>query len=122
LKTVLDRLKIGAKDIWNMDETGITTVQRPDRVVAKWGFKQIGRIVSAERGTLVTVAMTVSATGNKIPPFFIFPRVHFKNYFLNSAPIGSAEGANLSGWMKEEHFVECMKHFVDHAKPSVERP
>jgi hypothetical protein len=90
--------------------------------VARRGFKQIGRIVSEERGTLVTVAMWVSAAGNKIPPFFIFPLTHFMYYFLNSAPIGSAGGANLSGWIKEEHFVEYMKHFVDHAKPSVERP
>ncbi|CAH1991028.1 unnamed protein product [Acanthoscelides obtectus] len=40
LKTVLHRLQIGPQDIYNMDETGITTVQKPDRIVARRGFKQ----------------------------------------------------------------------------------
>lgn len=32
-----------ANDIWNVDETGITTVQTPDRVIAKHGTaKQVG--------------------------------------------------------------------------------
>lgn len=122
LQKVLDRLRVGPSDIWNMDETGITTVQKPDRVVARRGFKQVGRMVSAERGTLVTLAMAVSATGNTVPPFFIFPRVHFRKHFLNNAPPGSAGDANPSGWMKEEHFVRYVKHFVAHAKPSIERP
>ena len=32
------------QDIWNMDETGITTVQKPNRIVAHSGFKQIGKL------------------------------------------------------------------------------
>lgn len=34
------------------------------RVVARTGFKQIGRVTSAERGSLVTVAVAVSPSGN----------------------------------------------------------
>lgn len=71
----------GMLDIWNLDETGVTTVQTLDRVVARRGFKQIGRVTSAERGSLVTVAVAVSPSGNSIPPFFLFPRKKFKNYF-----------------------------------------
>jgi hypothetical protein len=74
LKQVFDRLQIGPGDIWNMDETGIT-VQKPDRVVASRSFKQIGRLLSAELGTLVTSAVAVSATGSTVPPFYIYPRV-----------------------------------------------
>lgn len=122
LKRVLEKVKLGPGDIWNMDETGVTTVQRPNRVVARRGYKQIGRIVSAERGTLVTLALAVSATGNSIPPFFIFPRVHFRDHFLNSAPVGSTGDANPSGWMNSEHFLKFTKHFVSHTKSSKERP
>jgi hypothetical protein len=32
-------------------------------------------------------------------------RVHFKEYFLNSAPLGSAGSANKSGWMSTQDFV-----------------
>lgn len=122
LKTVLDRLKLESGDIWNMDETGITTVQKPDRVIGRRGYKQIGKIVSAERGTLVTLALAVSATGNSIPPFFIFPRVHFRDHFLRNAPPSSAGSANPSGWMNAEHFFAFVKHFVKHSKTSRERP
>ncbi|GBP63913.1 hypothetical protein EVAR_39576_1 [Eumeta japonica] len=65
-----------------MDETGVTTVQKPSKVIARKGFKQVGAITSAERGTLVTLAAAVSAVGNSVPPFFVFPRVHFKDYFI----------------------------------------
>ena len=100
LQSVLNRHRLGPSDIWNMDETGVTTVQKPNKVVARKGFKQVGKMTSGERGTLVTVAVAVSATGSVVPPFFIFPRVHFREYFLTSAPPGSSGAANPSGWMK----------------------
>jgi len=51
-----------------MNETGITTVQIPDKVVAWKGYKQIGSVV-AGRGNLVTMACAISAIGNQISPF-----------------------------------------------------
>ncbi|XP_071579717.1 probable ATP-dependent RNA helicase DDX47 [Temnothorax nylanderi] len=35
-----------------MDETGITAVQTPNRVIGRRGVKQVERVTSAERGTL----------------------------------------------------------------------
>lgn len=122
LEEVMKRHKFQAYEIWNMDETGITTVHKPNKVVARRGFKQVGSITSAERGTLVTLACAVSASGNSIPPFFIFPRVNFKDHFLNNAPIGSRGSANVSGWMKEEHFLEFLQHFVSHTKCTIQNP
>lgn len=122
LASVMEKYKFGPHEIWNMDETGVTTVQNPDRVVARRGFKQVGSIVSAERGTLVTIASAVSAIGNYIPPYFIFPRVHFKQHFLNSAPPGSQGSANPSGWMQESHFLDFLKFFHLHVKSTIERP
>jgi len=52
-----------------MNETGITTIQIPGKVVTRKGYKQIGSIVSAERGNLVTVTCAVSAIGNQISFF-----------------------------------------------------
>ncbi|KAJ8264764.1 hypothetical protein GJAV_G00154860 [Gymnothorax javanicus] len=42
LKTVLTRYNFEANDIWNMDETGTTTVQVPDKVIATKGQRQAG--------------------------------------------------------------------------------
>ncbi|KZR98163.1 Uncharacterized protein APZ42_006546, partial [Daphnia magna] len=78
---------------FNADESGFTTVHAPDGIIARKGRKQIGSITSGERGTLVTVCLAVSATGTSIPPYFVFPRVHFKEYFLNGAPLGSVGSA-----------------------------
>lgn len=122
LCAVLDRHHFRPNDIYNMDETGITTVQRPDRVVARRGFKQIGSLVSAERGTLVTMAIAVSAGGNSVPPFFVFPRVHYKEHFIRDGPQGCMGSANPSGWMKEENFILFMRHFVNNVKCSKDRP
>jgi hypothetical protein len=120
LKQVFDHLQIGPGDIWNMDETGITTVKKLDRVVARRDFKQIGRVVCAERGTLGTSAVAVSATGNTVPPFYIYPRMLFRAHILNDAPAGSHGDADPTGWMKAEHFVEICETFCLHVKPSKE--
>lgn len=114
----------GPESIWNVDETGVTTVQRPTKVLAEKGAKQVGSVVSQERGVLVTVCCGVNAIGNHIPPFFVFPRVKVQQHWRLSAPAGSAMVGHpkATGWMTNENFSEFMKHFVKHAKPSAEHP
>lgn len=122
LTTAIKRLKVGPADIWNVDETGVTTVQKPDRVIGRKGFRQIGKMTSGERGTLVTVALSISAAGTFIPPFIVFPRVNFKEHFLRDGPVGSAGDANPSGWMMEHIFLKFAKHFVAHVRSSTSKP
>ena len=122
LDTVMDKHNFEAKDIWNVDETGITTVQKPNKIVATTGAKQVGMLVSAERGTLVTVCAAVSAVGQILPPFFVFPKVTFHDHFLKGAPVGSAGTAHKSGWMTDENFPKFLKHFHDHVRCSKESP
>ncbi len=71
-----------ANDIWNVVETGITTVQTPDRVIAKRGTKQVGAMTSAERGSLVSIACAVNAIGNTVPPMFVSPRMRYADHFV----------------------------------------
>jgi len=122
LSTVMSRHFFQAHEIWNMDETGVTTVQSPNRVMARRGYKQVGSIVSAERGTLVTMACAISAIGNNTPPFFVFHRVHYKDHFVANGPPGSNGSANPSGWMQEKDFILFLKHFHNHVKSTTERP
>jgi len=35
LESVYDRFKLGPESIWNCDETGMTTVQKPSKVIAR---------------------------------------------------------------------------------------
>ncbi|XP_025161598.1 uncharacterized protein LOC112590102 isoform X2 [Harpegnathos saltator] len=119
LEKVLDRDHFEAKDIYNVDETGVTTVQRPDRIVAKKETKQVAALTSAERGTLVTVTMAVNAIGNSIPPMFIFPRLRYQEHFVRDGPIGCIGAANANGWMQEEQFLIFLRHFQTYANASI---
>lgn len=118
LQIVLDRDQFEPQDIYNVDETGVTTVQKPDRVVARRGTRQLGAVTSAERGTLVTLAFAANALGNAIPPMFVFPRVRYQEHFIRDGPLGSIGCANPSGWMQDDLFVEFLKHFKKHSNAS----
>lgn len=122
LYSVMTRYRFEPQNIWNMDETGVTTVQRPSKILARKGFKQVGSMTSGERGALVTMAGAVSATGGFIPPLFIFPRVHYKEHFLRNGPVGSIGACNPSGWINEEHFCKFLQHFVKMTKCTRDKP
>lgn len=120
LSQVLSREKFEPHSIWNVDETGVTTVQNCPRVIAPKQLKQVGLVTSAERGQTVTVCNAINAIGNSIPPFFIFPRVKSNPAFLFGAPPGSDAAAHITGWMTEDNFINYLKHFVKYTKCSKE--
>lgn len=88
------------------------TVQKLYKVVAQNGFKQVGAITSAERGTLVILATGVSGGGNSVPAFFVFPKVHFKDHFIRALV---AKGEVIL-WASEELFVAFLEHFHNHVQ------
>lgn len=49
--------------IYNLDETSTTTVQRPKKILAQKGSRQLNRVTSGERGALVTTCCIVNALG-----------------------------------------------------------
>jgi len=121
LNLVYSRQQYGPDAVYNCDETGLTTVQKPPRVIAGKGMKQVASVTSQERGQLVTACCTVNATGNSIPPFLIFPRVYFKQHMLFGAPPGSQGTAYPSGWMTSDTFVRYLKHFIHYSRCSTEK-
>ena len=50
---------ISHQNIWNLDETGISTVVKPSKILTKKGVKQIGEISSTERGVSVTMCLAM---------------------------------------------------------------
>ena len=84
-------------DVYNVDKAGVITVHKPRKVFAEKGIKIVGKVTSAKRGTLVTMIGTVAASGNFLPPNFVFPRKKCKPHMLNGSPDGSAAGATPSG-------------------------
>lgn len=78
-----------------MDETVIRIVQTSDRVSAPRSCREIGRLVSAERGKLVAVALAFSTTGNSADGFH-FRQGNCRVDIWNGATAGSS-----SDWSDE---------------------
>ena len=116
----MDLNKFECQDIYIIDETGCTTVSAPQNVVAEKGVKQIGSITSAQRGQLVTAVYGINAAGSIVPSMIIFTRKNFRDHFIKSGPPGCIGGANSSGWINEELFLDYLKHFIRHTRSSTE--
>lgn len=116
LGTVMDKYNFSPSEIWNMDETGITTVQQPQTVIAAKGQKRLGAVTSGERGRTVTVVCAVSAAGNFVPPMFIFPRQRMAAGLSTDGPIGAIYHCSKNGWTNAELFLVWLKHFVQNSK------
>ena len=86
----------------------------------KKGNKQIGKVVSQERGELVTVCAISSAAGTSVPPVLVYLRKNFKDVFMRGAPHSSLGLFNPSCWMNNEKFIDVLKHFGKHIRPAVD--
>lgn len=106
--------------IWNVDESAISTVHRPQKILAAKGKKQVGALTSAERGQHTTVVCCMSSSGNFVPPALIFARKKYKHELFDGTPTGTLGLVNESGWMTGELFLQWLKHFKEYANPSVE--
>lgn len=118
------RHTFGPEDVglYNCDETGLTPVQRPIKVIACRGMKQVGSMTSQERGRLVTICCTINALGNAVPPFMVYPRVYFKQHMILGASPGTVGSAHPSGRMTATNFVSYLQHFIHHVKCSPNYP
>lgn len=119
LNQILEKYKFPPENIYNVDESGLSTVQkRPQRILATKGRKQVGALSSAERGQHLTAVCCMNAIGTFVPPAFIFPRKRMKNELMDNAPIGSTAFCQENGWMCKEIFVQWLEHFVHYTKAS----
>ena len=105
-----------------MDESGLTAVHKPGRIVAKKGQKQVGKVTSGEKGKTITIVCAVNAAGRFIPPFMIFRRKNMSQLLLKDGPLGTDGAASPSGWTDSDIFIKWLQHFITYAKPTPERP
>ncbi|KAB0789965.1 hypothetical protein PPYR_15751, partial [Photinus pyralis] len=99
--------------IFNTDETGITTVQAPRKILAQRGLKQVGFVTSWERGKNITVVCAMSAAGVFAPPMFIFGRKRMSPQLQKGGPPGAVYHCSEK---------DCLKHFQEFVKSSVDDP
>lgn len=120
LNEVIERENINPMRIFNADESGLSKVQRPQKVFATTGRKQVGAITSAERGSHVTVVCAMSSNGNYVPPALIFARKNLKQELGDNVPPGTLLLAQESGWMTGPVFLKYLEHFQKHTKANVD--
>lgn len=90
LVSLYDKYKFTPDRIYNVDETGITTVpNKTSKVLSLKGKRQVGGLMSAERGQLVTAEICMSASGAFMPTMFIFPRKRMNPELLDDALPGT---------------------------------
>ena len=93
---------------------------RPSKIVVAKAKQNVGAMTSGEKGTNVTVVTAVSASGNIVPPMFVFPRKNYKDYFVKNGPPDCNGVGYGSGWVTDKEFKKFMQHFIKHVKPSNE--
>ncbi|GBM32474.1 hypothetical protein AVEN_136048-1 [Araneus ventricosus] len=84
------------------------------------GKKTVRKISSAERGQTVTAICCMSATGVSVPPALILPRKRMDPLFYKDEPNGTLALISDTGYMNSHLFIDWLKHFVKHDKPSAE--
>ncbi|XP_072390743.1 uncharacterized protein [Diabrotica undecimpunctata] len=94
LATLCDRYKFKCDQIFNVDETGISNVHVPCKIVAAKDQKQVGAITSGEQGQTTTLVFAFSASGQYILPMFIYRRNRMKVGLDKNRPIGAIYQGN----------------------------
>lgn len=107
-------------NIYNVDESGLNTVQKLSKVFAAKGRKQVGAATSAERGIHCTAVCCMSAAGHYVPPAVIYPRKRWKSELGDGSPLGTPHLCQENGWMTAELFKKWLEHFVSFVRPSQE--
>ncbi|XP_031429716.1 uncharacterized protein LOC116221853 isoform X1 [Clupea harengus] len=122
LEDVVKRHGFRPELMWYAEEIGVAIAQNRHTVGTRRDFQQVAAITSAEQSCPLTMTCSVSATGNTIPLYSVFPRLRFMEDVHAGAPAGSCGGSHPNGWLKEEQFLDFLRHFVRHSKCSPERP
>lgn len=122
LISIQTKTNIPGHRIFNIDETGITTVHKNYKILAPKGVKQIAKATSGERGVTTTVVCAVSASGIYVPPMFIFKRKRMNELLLKGCNSDMIATVSDSGWINESIFLDYLRHFISFVKPTKEDP
>ena len=120
LGSVYGRLNLISKpmQVYNCDETGVSIVHKPSKVIAELGRRNVYAITSAERGKTHTVLSCVSATGYALPPMMIYPRKkvvpeNFKEGAVPNTLFTNSE----NGWINTDRFLQWFGFFLRNIPP-----
>lgn len=111
-EAIIDKEKFTASQIYNVDETGLSTVHKPAKILAQKGKHQVGAVTSGERGTNTTCICCMNAAGEFVPPMLIFKRKRMTDDLKRGGPPNTLYSCSESGWIVASLFVEWLQHFI----------
>lgn len=115
LGAIYGRLNLLSKpaQIFNADETGVSIVHKPGKVVAELGRRNVYSLTSAERGKNHTILSCVSAAGYALPPFMVYPhKKSVPDRLKEGAVPNTLFGNSESGWINTELYLEWFQFFL----------
>lgn len=120
LGAICARLNLLSKpmQIFNVDETGISIVHKPGKVVTQLGRKNVWSVTSAEKGKTHTVVSCVSASGYVIPPMMIYPRKRMTEKLQQEAVPGTLFECSENGWINQGLYLKWFKFFLANIPPA----
>ena len=110
-------IKLGVKDmpdrLWNCDETGLSYVVKPNKVITAIGKRYVYKRAYADRGETHTLLGCVCANGTWIPPLVIFKGIRWNDNLKTDCLPNSLVKLSPKGWINSELFLEWFKFFID---------
>ena len=102
--------------MYNIDETGVSTVVQSPNTVAPIGMKQVGQAVSGECVNITAICMIINSVRNTV----VFPSLH--DLVIFGAPPGSLELVNIpqSSWITGPLVLKALEHVKKHTRISKE--
>ena len=99
------------KQVFNVDETGISIVHKPGKVLAELGRRNVYALTSAERGKTHTILICISASGFSIPPLMVYPRKRVPDSMREGAIPDTMFEVSESGWINQEIYTKWFDFF-----------
>ena len=121
LGAIYGRLNLLSKpmQIYNCDETGVSVVHKPGKVVTEMGRHKVYAVTSAEKGKTHTILTCVSASSHVLPPMMIFPRKQAPPANFREGAVAQTLFANsTNGWINNDLFLQWFKFFLASIPPT----
>ena len=106
--------------IYNSDETGVTIVHKPTKVVAELGRRNVYSVTSAEKGRTHTVLSCVSVSAFVLPPCIVYPRKRkVPDNLREGAVPGTLFAQSENGWINCDiyMYLEWFEFFLKNIPP-----
>lgn len=98
-----DDVQFSPHRIYNIDEISQTVDPKTSiKILCVKGQRRSGQLTTNERSKSITVAMAVSASGELLPPMFIFGRKKMQDKLIAGIMSGSWSAVSDRGWMTSD--------------------